>query len=261
MTLLSVKTLRYYHDVGLLKPAEIDDRTGYRSYELSQVGTAQVIRRFRELGMSVESIKAVLAASDIAERNSLIVNHLMQMESNLERTKAIVASLRTLLEGSPAAITVEYRTVPPLRVAAIVARVEAAQIGPWFLATFADIRATLHQQRVTPAGPPGGLFPTEFFTDEVAEVTLFVPITGAMSPSGDVSIRELPAVELAVAVHRGTLTEADRTFGPLGAHVLERTIGVAGPIREHYVVTTDDTNDESQLVTEICWPVFRTDPR
>ena len=54
MTHLTVKTLRYYHDVGLLAPATIDNMTGYRYYAKSQVPIAQVIRRFRALGMPVE---------------------------------------------------------------------------------------------------------------------------------------------------------------------------------------------------------------
>ena len=37
-------------------------------------------------------------------------------------------------------------------------------------------------------------------------------------------------------------------------------IGVDGPIREHYLVTESDTDDESRLVTEVCWPVFQTTP-
>jgi len=50
-------------------------------------------------------------------------------------------------------------------------------------------------------------------------------------------------------------------FGPqpaLGLHVAEREIGVNGPIREHYLVTEFDAASESDLRTEVCWPVFRT---
>jgi hypothetical protein len=49
MTFLSVKTLRHYHEIGLLPPAEVDRESGYRRYALAQVPTAQVIRRLREL--------------------------------------------------------------------------------------------------------------------------------------------------------------------------------------------------------------------
>ncbi|MGB6454002.1 MAG: hypothetical protein WBH47_05870 [Streptosporangiaceae bacterium] len=43
-------------------------------------------------------------------------------------------------------------------------------------------------------------------------------------------------------------------------YVAEREIGIAGPIRELYLVTPFDSSDETQHVTEVCWPVFRTAP-
>src|SRR5262249_25494316 len=53
MTHLSVKALRHYHELGLLEPDEIDPASGYRFYRPGQVQTAQVIRRLRDLGMSL----------------------------------------------------------------------------------------------------------------------------------------------------------------------------------------------------------------
>lgn len=260
MTHLSVKALRHYHDLGLLEPSGVDQSTGYRSYDLSQVPTAQVIRRFRDLDMPVEHIKAILKAGDVDRRNALIVAHLKQMESTLERTQSVVASLRSLLGGSPTPITVEYRSVSAVPVAAITRIVCLPDIEPWWSNSFAKIYRVLRDQGVSPAGPSGGLYATELYTDEVGEVTLFVPVVGQLAPVGDVFLRELPAAELAVAVHRGALCEADRTYAPLGAHVVERAIAVSGPIRESYLVSSDDVGDESQLVTEIAWPIFRTFP-
>jgi hypothetical protein len=43
----------------------------------------------------------------------------------------------------------------------------------------------------------------------------------------------------------------DQTYGALGIYVAEREIGVDGPIRKHYLVTQFDTDDESDLVTEV----------
>jgi DNA-binding transcriptional MerR regulator len=260
MTHLSVKALRHYHELGLLEPSEVNQSTGYRSYDLSQVPAAQVIRRFRDLDMPVEHIKAILKAHDLERRNALIVGHLKQMESTLERTQSVVASLRSLLDDSPTPVTVEYRSVSTLRVAAITRIVGLADIEPWWSNSFAEIYRVLRDQGASPAGPSGGLYPTELFTDEVGEVTLFVPIVGELAAVGHVSVRELPGAELAVAVHRGALREADRTYAPLGTHVVERAIGVSGPIRESYIITSDDVGDENELVTEIGWPIFRTVP-
>jgi DNA-binding transcriptional MerR regulator len=55
-TILSVKTLRHYHRVGLLQPAEVDPVTGYRRYSTAQIPIAQVIRRFRDLDMPLDEI-------------------------------------------------------------------------------------------------------------------------------------------------------------------------------------------------------------
>ena len=51
-THLSVKTLRHYHRLGLLVPAEVDPDSSYRRYSTEQIPTAQVIRRFRDVVVS-----------------------------------------------------------------------------------------------------------------------------------------------------------------------------------------------------------------
>ena len=101
MTHLSVKTLRHYHQVGLLEPAEIDPYTGYRYYTLDQLPTAQLIRRLRDLRMPVADVRAVLAASSPHERDTLIAAHIDHLETELAKTQSAVESLRALLEGAP----------------------------------------------------------------------------------------------------------------------------------------------------------------
>jgi DNA-binding transcriptional MerR regulator/effector-binding domain-containing protein len=261
MTYLSVKALRHYQDVGLLEPARVDPATGYRFYGASQVATAQVIRRFRELEMPLEQVKAVLEASDVASRNELIVAHLRRMESQLEQTQANVASLRALLERSTSPISVEYRSVPRTRSLAISEPVAMGAIEEWWAGAFEELYRVLRAAGTEPAGPGGALYPNEFFELEVGEVVAFVPVIGDPKPSGRASLVDLPATELAVTVHRGAFSELDQTYGALGTFVAERELGVDGPIREHYLVTSAETASESEHRTEVCWPVFHTTPR
>lgn len=79
-THLNIKTLRHYHRIGLLEPADVDSGTGHRRYSTDQIPTAQVIRRFRSLGMPLEEIHAVITTSDLASRNDLIAGHLRRLE-------------------------------------------------------------------------------------------------------------------------------------------------------------------------------------
>ncbi len=113
MTYLSVKALRHYHDVGLLEPVDIDSATGYRRYSTAQVSTAQAIRRFRELDMPIEHVRAVLDAPDVTSRNEAILVHLRHMQQQLERTQTTVASLQALLEDVRRTSTVTRRSIGP----------------------------------------------------------------------------------------------------------------------------------------------------
>src|SRR4051812_49967327 len=75
-THLSVKTLRHYHSIGLLEPADVNPGSGHRRYTTDQIPVAQVIKRFRSLDMPLEEIHAVITTPDLAARNRLIAEHL-----------------------------------------------------------------------------------------------------------------------------------------------------------------------------------------
>jgi DNA-binding transcriptional MerR regulator/effector-binding domain-containing protein len=263
MTHLSVKALRHYHDMGVLEPAAVDPFTGYRSYDTSQVGSAQVIRRLRDLGMPLDSIAAVLAAPDLEARNSEIAAHLTRMERQLEQTQASVAALRALLTGPAVRPAIELRTIAAVTALAVREVVDAAELNDWGSEAFDALAAALSATGLAAAGPFGGLFHSDFFELERSEVTAFVPVAAAvgaagLDPAGSVQLVEIPAVEAAVAVHEGAFSEIDRTYAAVGEVVAERAIGTGGPIREYYLVSSADTDDVARHRTEVCWPVFRT---
>ncbi|HEY2288590.1 MAG TPA: MerR family transcriptional regulator [Streptosporangiaceae bacterium] len=264
MTHLSVKALRHYHDVGVLEPAQVDQWSGYRFYDPDQVAIAQVIRRFRELGMPLDEVRAVLQAPDVGSRNEVIVAHLERMESQLAQTQAVVASLRSLLERPAAPVAVEYRSVPRARALAVRDVVTEAEVQDWWVAAFTELYAALAAAGVAPAGPGGALYASELFEVEKGEVVAFVPVAGGAAPeaafagTGRAAVTDVPAAELAVALHAGAFADLDRTYGALGTYVAERELGVEGPIREYYLVAPWDTADEAAHRTEVGWPIFQT---
>jgi DNA-binding transcriptional MerR regulator len=260
MTHLSIKALRHYHEVGLLPPAEIDPQSGYRYYAPDQVATAQVIRRFRDLDMPVDEIRAVLIAPDPSSRNEVIVSHLERMQAQLKETEATVTSLRSLLDPGPASLTIEYRSMPDTPALAVAETVSAEEAVEWWSSALDDIYATASRLGLEPAGAAGALFPAEFYEVEKADLVVFVPLAeAAPDESGGRSVPvTVPAAELAVATHRGPFGDIDRTYGTLGLHVAERSIGVTGPIREYYLVTGRDTPTEADHRIEVGWPVFLT---
>ncbi|MBV9582531.1 MAG: MerR family transcriptional regulator [Chloroflexi bacterium] len=257
-TLLSVKTLRHYHEVGLLEPADVDPATGRRRYSAEQIPTAQVIRRFRALEMPLDDIRAVLGAPDPGRRTELIAGHLERLEAALDRTSLALQSLRDLLQPSGAAVqaNIEHRRIEATPAAGIHATVETDDLVLWFEGAFGELYACLAAQHASPDGPGGGVYANELFTHEQGDATVFVPCRANVRPSGRVEPIVVPAAEVAVTTHHGHHSEADRAYGSLAAHVASHALGVAGPIREYYLVGRRHTDDATRWRTEICWPIF-----
>ena len=256
LTHVSVKALRHYHDLDLLCPARIDPASGYRFYATAQAPTAQLIRRFRDLGMPLDQVKVVLDATDPAVRDEVIAHHLRSMERQLEQTKTAVTSLRQLLEGggSPAP-NVAFQTLTGTPALLVKERVAwGAETGVWLRDTFTDLRRELGSDADLRGGPDGALYSAEFFESHVGEVTAFIPLRASAGRSAG----ELPGGPMAVAVHRGLFSELDRTYTALGSFVAEQGLGshTRTAIRENYLVSGFDTDDEHGLVTEVCWPVL-----
>jgi DNA-binding transcriptional MerR regulator len=81
VTGLSVKTLRFYHEKGILVPSSVDETTGYRFYDTGKIEKARVIMRLRQMEFSIEDIAAVLGeCSDEAD----VLNYLEQQKNLLQ---------------------------------------------------------------------------------------------------------------------------------------------------------------------------------
>lgn len=256
LTHLSVRTLRRYHDADLLVPATVDDVTGYRYYSADQIPTAQVIHRLRELDVPLPEVRRILRASDPHARAALVTDHLQRLESELDRTRAAVASLRRLLQPEPAPVQVELRAVPTATVAAVEGDVERDDVLAWYAGAMAELDATVRE----PTGAPGGLYDNALFETCRGHALVYRP-TSQPPRRGRVHPVTLPAVELAVATHVGEHDDIDVTYGEVGAWVVANALAVAGPIRETYLVGPRDTADSSAWRTEIGWPVFRVATR
>jgi DNA-binding transcriptional MerR regulator/effector-binding domain-containing protein len=260
-THLSVKTLRHYHQVGLLEPAAVNPDTGYRYYSAGQIPTAQVIRRLRDLEMPVADVKAVLAAADAPARNGLIAAHLDRLEAELAQTRSAVESLRSLLQPPADAPAIEHRSVPATAAAAIGAGVDRADTLAWWQGALGELQATVRAQGLQAAGPPGGVFDSGIFTHDRGEATVFVPVQGRVRVIGRVAPMVIPAAELAIISHHGSLADADLSYAKLGSYAATHEISIDGPLREYYLRGVGDTPDQAEWRTEIGWPIFRADGR
>lgn len=93
---VSVRTLRFYDELGLLKPAYLGS-SGYRYYEEPQLLTLQQILFYRELGFELKEIKGILGRADF-EKAAALESHRSVLEKNLARTQALIATIDKTIE-------------------------------------------------------------------------------------------------------------------------------------------------------------------
>ncbi|MFF7632948.1 GyrI-like domain-containing protein [Kitasatospora sp. NPDC008050] len=205
-------------------------------------------------------VRAVLAAADVSTRNELISAHLARLEDRLVQAQSAVESLRELLSRSAHGSAIEYRTVREQPAIGIREAVDRRDVVSWWQGALGELHGFVTARGVRRTGPMGGLFASELLEDERGEALVFVPVDGAARPVGRIEAVVVPGAELAVAVavHHGPLQTIDLTYGDLGVHAARHEIGVDGPLREFYLRSGLDVAGEHDWVTEVGWPIFRS---
>jgi DNA-binding transcriptional MerR regulator len=99
LTGLSVKALRHYDELGLLRPAAVDAGTGYRSYSTAQVERAETIRLLRRLEVPLDEIAMLLEADDPARVRKVLLDHQRRTAVRSAQLKSVLQRLQPLLDG------------------------------------------------------------------------------------------------------------------------------------------------------------------
>ena len=255
LTHLSIKTLRYYHEIGLIAPAVVDPDSGYRYYRPGQAQDAQLVRRFRDLGMPVADVKAVLVAPDPAARDAILAGHLDRLRDQLKQTEAAVDSLRRMLDHTSAPAAIEERMLTGMTTVSLAAHMDRAEVAAWWWDALSSLRAIAAKAGLEQTGPAGGLYDDELFTDDAGHARVYLPVRESPSLDGTGARWDLPAGRFAVALHAGPHRDVDRTYAALGTFAAGLGRDGTGPVREVYLTDPFDTPDLTQWRTEVCWPL------
>jgi DNA-binding transcriptional MerR regulator len=257
--LLSIPALRAYHEAGILVPDHVHPTTGYRSYTLSQLADAAIVRRLRELDLPLPLVATIVAARDPEVTRSVLADHALVMSDRLAQTLRIVGDLQRGLQEPGTHTPVHLKPVEVTTVLSFSGVVKRADYSAFLDQAFGEIFAVLMRSGREPSAAGGALYPTEI-GDELAEsVKAFVPVraedfSGVRLPPG-VALGELPAATMAVLSHTGTYEDIGGAYRSLGSWVAQHAAMSGAPVREIYIVSPPQHTDASTYITELQWPV------
>ncbi|MEA4884036.1 MAG: MerR family transcriptional regulator [Clostridia bacterium] len=257
LSLVSVKTLRYYDELGLLRPARVDGFNGYRYYAVKQLPRLNRILALKDLGLSLEQI-GVLIDKEVSteELRGMLRLKQAEVQDRIGEARAQLARVEARLrqiekEGEFPMYEVALKKLPAQNVAAIRKTLpNYGQLNTLFGQLFGAIWG-----KVKFAGPTMTIYHDSEFKEEDVDVEAAIPIEGTLPAGGPVQARELPGGEMACVVHQGPYEGIGEAYNAVMAWLEPNGYRVAGPVRENYLRSPGDTNDPTQYVTEIQAPV------
>jgi len=239
ITGLSVKTLRFYHEQGLLAPTSVDEQTGYRYYAAEKIEVARVISRLRELEFSLEEIGAILgkAGSD-RDILSFLERHKEELAKQARHYRQIVDRLDYIIRQEREGIIamqnetydVQEKTVEPMLLAGVRMKGKYSDCGKGFSQIARRLGRFI-------CGPSFLLHYDHEYKEDDADFEACFPVRdGAKSNSLDgITLRELSGGQCVALLHKGPYDALGRSYEKILSYIKSKGYQIRSPSREVYL--------------------------
>jgi DNA-binding transcriptional MerR regulator len=258
---ISIKTLHYYDELGLLKPARVDAETGYRYYSVSQLPRLHRIMALRDLGFPLDRIAEALEEGVGADelRGMLMLRRVEQenrIREESDRLDRLKATLRLIEDEGRLTGDVVLKRLAPQWIVSVRETIPAyREIG----ALFGKLLGAL--------GPPPSegvgvalLHDTDYRERDV-DVEVGIYLQHAITVSRPLECYSLPAAAVASVVHHGAFSRIAEAYSALLRWIEANKYCPAGPTRELFLrVSAPVRRDDESNVTEIQVPVSKNEP-
>lgn len=236
ITGMTIKTLRFYHERGILIPARVEAGSGYRYYDHRNVETARVIGALREYSFSLEEIAEILKDHrDDADLLEFLEHRKNSIEQRVRRDREILSSINIIIQREQAARTmssstthsIEEKVLPSIRVAGIRMTGRYQEIGSGFSRLGKSLGRHI-------SGTPMCLFYDDQYRDIDADFEPCMPVRQIVESPG-IHVRELAGGRCLSLVHQGPYSELSRSYQKLIEHAKSRGLTLRVPSREIYL--------------------------
>jgi DNA-binding transcriptional MerR regulator len=259
---VSVRMLRHYDTLGLLRPARVDQVTGYRYYEAGQLSRLNRLIALKDLGLSLQQVGRILDEKVGPEelygmlrlRRAELEAQVADETARLARVEARLRLIET--EGvMPADFVI--KNVPAVRVAelsGVAESYESDKIGPVIQPLYVELTKRLDEAGLAIIGPAIAYYEQ---IPEGVRVHAGAPVNAEQGKTYDFDIVDLPALEqVATVIHHGPMDHVDATFQQFGRWIEENGYRSTGLAREVYL--GDGDGDTETWVTELQETVTRS---
>jgi DNA-binding transcriptional MerR regulator/effector-binding domain-containing protein len=266
---VSVRMLRHYDAIGLLRPAHVDPHSGYRYYTAEQLRLLNRVIALKDLGFTLHQVQAMIEDKvDVGELRGMLRLRRADLEERVDQDRIRLAQVDARLrmiesEGHMDTGDVILKSIPATRVAMLSGTATSydhpTSITENLSPLYPRLMELMEKQGVAITGTPIAYYlpaPTGP-GDETISVHAAFPI-GAVEPDADLGfdVVDLPAVEhAATALHQGSMSEAFRTGEKIANWIGDNGYRTVGPGFAREVYLDCPPGEFDKWVTEMQVPV------
>ena len=253
MNHVTVKTLRFYEEQGLLLPALIQPENGYRYYTLSQMAVLHQITALKLAGFTLEEIAHINSGADeeavLLKKKSELLAKISDLTKQIAVVDGYLSKKKTGLSAP-----VLIKTIPETTVAFMRIRLESYDC---LFERMPEMGALMEKAGCVCALPEycftGYLEPG--YKDGDILVEICESVVEAKKETGGLQFKTLPEIQAACIFNKGSYRPFSESYETVLRYIEENGYKIAGAIRESYIDGVWNKDDESQWLSEIQVPV------
>ncbi|SDZ38818.1 DNA-binding transcriptional regulator, MerR family [Evansella caseinilytica] len=259
---VSTKTLRYYDEIGLIHPDEINPENGYRYYSIRQLKTMLFINRLKSYHFSLEEIKTMVEMEpDQSEEQLRSALHLKRRETQ-ERIDALEYTMKQLSHdienvenGIPIMayldrIEVQLVEMRPMNLLYLRQTMSSNDYALGYGSYFSRLYKKIADEKLTLTGTPMTIYHNPEYNPTGNDTEFAIPIAEAVKGT-----RNLPASLCAKSVLKGSYSELSSVYSKLREWTEKEKYELAGPPYEIYVTDPNQAAAAEDIITEVHFPV------
>ena len=258
LSFVPVKTLRYYDEIGLLKPVRVDRFTGYRYYSAEQLPRLNRIIALKKMGLSLDEISAMTKNSlSPSQLREVFIKRKVELQRRIGEEQERLGQVEKLLEriekeGRMPDYQIVVKNIEHMKIASIRDTVPDIQDMSVHFKTL-NILNTHHASSV--AGPFMVIYHDMEYREKDVDVEVAIPVREEISLPDPIKIRDLPGETVASLVHKGPYETMDAPYQALMAWCESNGYELAGPDRHLFLKTSRDVQDPEEYLNEMQQPV------
>lgn len=254
---VTIKMLRYYDEIGLLKPVYIDRDTSYRYYETEQLYDLSKIMALKQIGVSLADIKAYLSGKNL---ELILEKRKKSAILELETVTRQITHINYLLKENNK--TMNYQTVIKEVPECIVYYRQAklknhAAITPFIVETEKEFDANNPTLKKVVPNYCYMVYLDEEYKDSEISVEYAEAVEKMGKESKNVKFKVVRAITIASVLHRGSYRNLGEAYAFITNWIKENNYQFVGPAREWYIDGMWNKKSEEDWLTEIQFPVAK----